>query len=110
AAQQVLSHWPEVIAAPSAGASGRVQAWVVGPGLGTDEAGAPAVWFALQTDLPVIVDADALTILAAHPDLVAERAAPTVLTPHAGEFARLAGAPPGQDRVGATRKLADRFG
>lgn len=110
AAQQVLSHWPEVIAAPSAGASGRVQAWVVGPGLGTDEAGASAVWFALQTDLPVIVDADALTILAAHPDLVAERAAPTVLTPHAGEFARLAGAPPGQDRVGATRKLADRFG
>ncbi|BBY79880.1 NAD(P)H-hydrate dehydratase [Mycolicibacterium pulveris] len=110
AVQQVLSHWPEVIAAPSAGASGRVQSWVVGPGLGTDDAGASAVWFALQTDLPVIVDADALTILAAHPELVADRAAPTVLTPHAGEFARLAGSPPGQDRVGATRRLADRFG
>ena len=92
AAQQVLSHWPEVVAAPSAGAAGRVQAWVVGPGLGTDDAGAAALWFALDTDLPVIVDADALTILAAHPDLVADRSAPTVLTPHAGEFARLAGA------------------
>lgn len=110
AGQQVLSHWPEVIAAPSANATGRVQSWVVGPGLGTDDAGASALWFALQTELPVIVDADALTILAAHPDLVADRAAPTVLTPHAGEFARLAGAPPGADRVGAARKLADRLG
>ena len=80
-----------MIAAPTAGAAGRVQAWVVGPGLGTDEAGAAALWFALDTDLPVIVDADALTILAAHPDLVVGRTAPTVLTPHAGEFARLAG-------------------
>ncbi len=110
AAAQVLSHWPEVIASPSAEAAGRVQAWAVGPGLGTDEAGASALWFALNTDLPVIVDADALTILAAHPDLVGSRKAPTVLTPHAGEFARLAGSPPGDDRVGATRKLADRLG
>ena len=110
AAQQVLSQWPEVVAAPSVAAAGRVQAWAVGPGLGTDEAGAEALWFALETDLPVIVDADALTILAAHPDLVANRAAPTVLTPHAGEFARLAGSPPGDDRVGAARKLADRLG
>jgi hydroxyethylthiazole kinase-like uncharacterized protein yjeF len=106
----VLSHWPEVIAAPSASASGRVQAWTVGPGLGTDDTGATALWFALETNLPVIVDADALTILAAHPDLVTGRTAPTVLTPHAGEFARLAGAPPGDDRVAATRKLADQLG
>jgi hydroxyethylthiazole kinase-like uncharacterized protein yjeF len=110
AGPQVLSHWPEVIAAPSAAATGRVQAWAVGPGLGTDDTGAAALWFALQTDLPVIVDADGLTILAAHPDLVAGRAAPTVLTPHAGEFARLAGAPPGPDRVADTRKLADQLG
>jgi ADP-dependent NAD(P)H-hydrate dehydratase / NAD(P)H-hydrate epimerase len=110
AQQQVLSHWPEVIASPSAAAAGRVQAWAVGPGLGTDEAGASALWFALETDLPVIVDADALTILAAHPDLIANRSAPTVLTPHAGEFARLAGSPPGDDRVAATRRLADQFG
>ena len=106
----VLTHWPEVIASPTPAAAGRVQAWVVGPGLGTDETGAAALWFALETDLPVLVDADALTILAAHPDIVASRRAPTVLTPHAGEFARLAGAPPGDDRISATRKLADAFG
>jgi ADP-dependent NAD(P)H-hydrate dehydratase / NAD(P)H-hydrate epimerase len=110
AGQQVLSEWPEVIAAPSAQASGRVQAWAVGPGLGTDDTGAAALWFALETDLPVIVDADGLTILAAHPQLVTGRSAPTVLTPHAGEFARLAGSRPGDDRVAATRKLADQLG
>jgi hydroxyethylthiazole kinase-like uncharacterized protein yjeF len=110
AGPQVLSQWPEVIAAPTPQASGRVQAWAVGPGLGTDETGAAALSFALATDLPVIVDADALTILAAHPELIDGRAAPTVLTPHAGEFARLAGSPPGADRVAATRALADRLG
>ena len=110
AAQQVLSHWPEVIASPSPAAAGRVQAWAVGPGLGTDDVGASALWFALDTNLPVIVDADALTILAAHPDLLTNRTAPTVLTPHAGEFARLAGSPPGDDRIAATRRLADQFG
>jgi ADP-dependent NAD(P)H-hydrate dehydratase / NAD(P)H-hydrate epimerase len=110
AAAEVVSHWPEVIATPSVNAAGRVQAWVVGPGIGTDEAGATALWFALDTDLPVLVDADALTILAAHPGVVADRKAPTVLTPHAGEFERLAGHPPGEDRVAATRKLADTFG
>ena len=106
----VLAHWPEVIASPTPAAAGRVQSWVVGPGLGTDEIGAAALWFALETNLPVLIDADGLTILAAHPDMLASRRAPTVLTPHAGEFARLAGAPPGDDRVGATRKLADALG
>ncbi|WP_099288637.1 NAD(P)H-hydrate dehydratase [Mycobacterium persicum] len=107
---EVLSHWPEVIASPTPAAAGRVQAWVAGPGLGTDNAGAAALWFALETDLPVLVDADGLTMLAAHPELAVNRRAPTVLTPHAGEFARLAGAPPGPDRVGACRRLADNFG
>lgn len=92
--REVLAHWPEVIASPTPASAGRVQSWVVGPGLGTDDAGAAALWFALDTELPVIVDADGLTILAAHPELVAKRGAPTVLTPHAGEFARLAGNPP----------------
>jgi ADP-dependent NAD(P)H-hydrate dehydratase / NAD(P)H-hydrate epimerase len=107
---EVLTHWPEVIASPTPASAGRVQAWVVGPGLGTDDTGATALWFALDTDLPVLVDADGLTILAAHPDLVVNRTGPTLLTPHAGEFARLAGHPPGDDRVGATRKLADALG
>lgn len=110
AAAEVVTHWPEVVATPSLEDAGRVQAWVVGPGIGTDEAGLAALRSVLATDLPVLVDADALTILAAHPDLVVDRSAPTVLTPHAGEFARLAGHPPGDDRVVATRDLADFLG
>ncbi len=110
AAAEVVSHWPEVIATSDRESAGRVQAWVVGPGLGTDESAAEALRWALQTDLPVLVDADALTLLAAAPELAADRRAPTVLTPHAGEFARLAGGPPGADRVSATRGLADRLG
>ena len=110
AAADVVSHWPEVVIAPSAPAAGRVQAWVVGPGLGTDEEALIALTFALNSDLPVIVDADGLTVLAAHPHLVTGRDAPTVLTPHAGEYARLAGHPPGDDRVAAARDLSDAFG
>ena len=110
AADDVVAHWPEVVIAPSAPAAGRVQAWVVGPGLGTDDAALMALTFALNSDLPVIVDADGLTVLAAHPHLVTARAAPTVLTPHAGEYARLAGEPVGEDRVAAARGLAEAFG
>ncbi|MGV0741348.1 NAD(P)H-hydrate dehydratase [Mycolicibacterium sp. XJ870] len=110
AAQQVLSHWPEVVAAATPQDAGRVQAWVVGLGMGTDRAAEDALRFALQTDLPVIADADALTMLAANPTLVSSRSAPTVLTPHAGEYQRLAGEPVGHDRVAAARSLAERLG
>ena len=64
----------------------------------------------------VVVDADALTVLSAHPHLVAGRNAPTVLTPHAGEYARLAAGAGlavtsvGADRVAAARGLAECFG
>jgi hydroxyethylthiazole kinase-like uncharacterized protein yjeF len=110
AAAEVVSHWPEVVVAPGASVAGRVQAWVVGPGLGTDAAALAALTAALDSDVPVIVDADGLTLLAAHPQLVTGRTAPTVLTPHAGEYSRLAGESPGADRVAAARRLAQEFG
>ncbi|WP_040804703.1 NAD(P)H-hydrate dehydratase [Nocardia concava] len=108
-AAQVLAHFPEVIAAESISATGRVQSWVVGPGAGTDAAARDRLAEILATDLPVVVDADALTLLAAEPSLVQGRTAPTVLTPHAGEFARLTGSEPGPDRVTAVRKLAESW-
>ncbi len=110
AAAEVVSHWPEVVVTPEAAEAGRVQAWVVGPGLGTDATAEQTLRFALRSDVPVLVDADGLTLLARHPELVTERAAPTVLTPHAGEFERLAGRPPGDDRVAAARSLAAELG
>ena len=84
-------------------AAGQVQAWVVGPGMGTDEGAARLVAAVLGTDRPVLVDADALTILSRDLGLVRGRRAPTLLTPHAGEFQRLTG-------VGAQELAADRLG
>ena len=110
AGAEVVSHWPEVVIAPDAPGAGRVQAWAVGPGMGTDESAMSELTFTLNSDLPVIVDADGLTLLARHPHLVTGRGAPTVLTPHAGEYARLAGEPPGTDRVAAARRLAEKLG
>ncbi|MFI9633296.1 NAD(P)H-hydrate dehydratase [Nocardia sp. NPDC051929] len=106
AAAEVLNHFPEVIAAEEVAATGRVQAWVFGPGAGTDSAARQRLREILATDLPVVIDADGLTMLAAEPDLVRGRAAPTVLTPHAGEFARLTGHEVGPDRVAAVRDFA----
>ncbi|WP_433592877.1 NAD(P)H-hydrate dehydratase [Nocardia sp. CA-145437] len=108
-AERVLAHFPEVIAAESISATGRVQSWVFGPGGGTDSAARDRLAEILATDLPVVVDADGLTLLAADPDLITGRTAPTVLTPHAGEFARLTGSEPGPDRVAAVRKLAESW-
>ncbi|AQA25540.1 carbohydrate kinase family protein [Rhodococcus sp. MTM3W5.2] len=110
AAPQVLSRWPEVVAVDGFDAAGRVQAWVVGPGMGVDEEALTVLRAVLGTDLPVLVDADALTLVAADPGLVAGRSAPTLLTPHAGEFARLTGRDPAADRVAATRGLAAEWG
>jgi NAD(P)H-hydrate epimerase len=43
---------------------------------------------------PVVVDADGINVIAAHKDILRERQYPTILTPHAGEFARLGGGEP----------------
>lgn len=107
---EVVAHWPEVVAVPSLAEAGRVQAWVIGPGAGTDDDALAVLRQILATDLPVLVDADALTLVSAHPDLVVGRAAPTLLTPHAGEFARLTGREVGPDRLGAVARLASQWG
>ncbi|MFC8047340.1 NAD(P)H-hydrate dehydratase [Nocardia sp. NPDC057353] len=105
-ADAVLARFPEVIATDDPASAGRVQSWVIGPGAGTDAAAAERLHTVLGTDLPVVADADALTILAADPAPLRGRTAPTVLTPHAGEFARLTGRALGPDRVAAVRELA----
>jgi hydroxyethylthiazole kinase-like uncharacterized protein yjeF len=110
AAEHVRARWPEaVVTEGRPSEAGRVQAWVVGPGIGTDDAAAELLRDVLGTDVPVLIDADGLTLLAREPDLVRRRAAPTVLTPHDREFERIAG-PVGADRVGAARRAAADLG
>jgi ADP-dependent NAD(P)H-hydrate dehydratase / NAD(P)H-hydrate epimerase len=110
AADGVRAAWPEAIVTEGRpGSAGRVQAWVVGPGMGTDDAARSVLAEVLATDLPVVVDADGLTMLAEQQELVRERSAPTLLTPHDREFARF-GTDVGPDRVGAARRLAADLG
>ncbi|TFV88244.1 NAD(P)H-hydrate dehydratase [Blastococcus sp. CT_GayMR16] len=110
AADGVRAAWPEAIVTDGRpGDAGRVQAWVVGPGMGTDDDARSVLTEVLGTDVPVVVDADALTMLAEDPSLVRDRSAPTLLTPHDREFARF-GAEPGPDRIGAARRLAADLG
>ena len=96
----VRQHWPEVVLttydparpAEAIKTAGRVQAWAAGPGFGTDAVAHELLAEVLASDVPVLVDADGLTVLAAHRSELLPRQAPTLITPHAGELARLLGA------------------
>ena len=75
----------------------RADAVAIGMGLTQSETAARMVACALtNVDVPLIVDADALNLIAQNPTLTAHcavRTAPTILTPHLGEMSRLTGAP-----------------
>jgi len=119
AAAVVRQHWPEAVITVTGdtgddiAAAGRVQAWLAGPGMGTDEAARRRLDAVLATGLPVLVDADGLTLAAESPELLTGRPAPTLLTPHAGELARLLRADPAdvpEKRAEYARAAAGRFG
>ncbi len=80
-------------------ASEQFDVWAVGPGLGQTEGASEFVaQLYRQVPRPMVVDADGLNALAAmakrNPQLLADPAAARILTPHSGEFTRLAGAAP----------------
>jgi len=74
-------------ALPAAGLS----ALAAGPGLGTSPGSGALLEEVLAAGLPAVLDADALNLLAGRPERLRGRRVPTVLTPHAGEAARLLG-------------------
>ncbi|HSO94508.1 MAG TPA: NAD(P)H-hydrate dehydratase [Acidimicrobiia bacterium] len=85
----------------------RFRAVAVGPGLGTAEPTRAAVRELVATATrPLVLDADGLNAFAGEAATLRERPGPTVLTPHDGEYARLAGEPVGADRVDSARRLA----
>lgn len=103
----------------------RINALCLGPGMGMGEGQAELLGVALGGSRgeprPTVLDADALTILSQRPDLFGALHASCVLTPHAGEFARLfpdiaekLAAPatkgPAYSKVDATREAAARAG
>lgn len=106
------NRWAEELTDPELVDPDRTGAAVVGPGLGTSMATQhQARQLVRRLPIPMVIDGDALTALGTDaPDIIHARQAATVLTPHDGEFARLAGAAPGEDRIDAARTLAARTG
>jgi NAD(P)H-hydrate epimerase len=89
----------------------RFGACVIGPGLGTAPMTASAVRrLVSDAPVPLLLDADGLNALAGDLELVHDRSAPTVLTPHEGEYQRLTGHGVGADRIAAARELAEQSG
>ena len=106
---------PELMCHPVADPAGldpllaRADVVALGPGLGQGDWGRALYARALASDRPLVVDADALNLLAAAP----QTSARWVITPHPGEAGRLLGCPTAEvqaDRFAAVRRLQGRFG
>lgn len=83
---------------------------LIGPGLGRSEGTLCAVQTVLELfSGPVVLDADGINVLKAHKDILRGRTGPTILTPHAGEFARLGGIL-GGERAEAAASIARDLG
>ncbi len=92
----------------------RCKALVIGPGLGRSDATTAAVRaLVAASSVPTVIDADGINAVGSAAELaqlLAGRDAPTIVTPHDGEFARLAGHAPGEDRIAAAEQLARETG
>ncbi len=92
-----------------------INAWLLGPGLGESDAAHQIVFDCVRLAAPMVVDADALNLIAKDPALarqIARREAPTVITPHPAEAARLLQTTTEtvqSDRTHAASALAERF-
>jgi hydroxyethylthiazole kinase-like uncharacterized protein yjeF len=89
------------------------RAAAIGPGIAKDDKSRAHIRLLAAAPLSLVLDADALNLVAEQPELLPRRAAPTVLTPHPGEAARLLGKETAAiqfDRVASARAIAERFG
>ena len=94
---------------------GLVNMLVAGPGMGKSLAGRKLLRAALGAPVPLLLDADALNLVAESRTFtaaLAKRPAPTIMTPHPAEGARLLGRTTGEvqsDRVASAREIAQRY-
>jgi len=95
--------------------AGMISAFAVGPGMGTGKSAEQLLREVLEANVPLLLDADALNLIASSKTLQArlsKRGAPSVLTPHPAEAARLLGcttAAVQADRLKAANELARRY-
>jgi len=120
-ATSVVEHFWDVVTMPElASATFKANALAIGPGIGTTSKEYALLQSALRLHIPVLVDADALTLMSESPQewrkVLQERyrnSLTTVITPHTGEFKRLGfdlGARDSEDRVAAARRAAAELG
>lgn len=111
----ITSALPEVMARGVEGVEqlsvllSRVNTLAIGPGLGQGSWGRRMLGAALETELPMVMDADALNLLVYEP----VKRNNWVLTPHPGEAARLLQSGPAEvqrDRYGAVKEIVSRYG
>jgi hydroxyethylthiazole kinase-like uncharacterized protein yjeF len=93
----------------------RFKALALGPGLGrAPETASVVARLVAEAPIPIVIDADALYVLAEDAEPLARRAAAghplAVITPHDGEYARLAGRPVGDDRAADAYALGAKLG
>lgn len=88
-------------------AEARTAALIIGPGLGRDARARQRLEAALTLDVPLVLDADTLHLLAC--DALVARQAPTLLTPHSGEFRALFGRLPGS-KIDQAQRAAQQSG
>lgn len=107
-------HQPELMLRHPSAVLQQSSAIAIGPGLGSSATAIEFVEQAIGSALPLVLDADALNIIAHHPALhagVTQRTSPTVMTPHPAEAARLLACSVADiqaDRVRAACTLATR--
>lgn len=106
---------PELMLRSPDAALAQASATVIGPGLGESDAALEILRRTATADFPLLLDADALNLLATHPVLamrLSHRTAPTIITPHPAEAARLLATTTETvqaDRIGAALELAQGF-
>jgi len=104
-----------MFAAPEKLVGARLSVLVVGPGLGQSPRAHALLEAALAAPCPLVLDADALNLLANESELagqIARRSHPTLLTPHPGEAARLLGVSAADiqaNRIGAARNMSMNY-
>lgn len=93
--------------------SSRKTALAIGPGISTTEDTANLLYEILRkSTLPIVVDADGITLIAQNLDILREAQAPIILTPHPGEMSRLIGKSSGEvqkDRIGVARDFSSMY-
>ena len=87
----------------------KMDAVLIGCGLGCSEGTLAVTKYVLQNFKgPVVLDADGINVISGHTDILRGRTAPTIVTPHEGEFVRLGGVLTG-DRVNDACQLANQL-